>query len=366
MCDEVVSPIVNMKHGNKIQDRPYSRRNYLRVSGAIAGGSVLGAAGCVGDDPDGDSDDEAVAGEGDPDQSHDWLIGTSYPVGHILNEGFIDWADDIRDETDGRIDITIEEQLDGEFEMLEQVSIGAIEGVSMGSGWIVEYGEGALWVKGMFFFEDWETNLAAYDDPIFDETVENFRDRGNTHLLGGPIYRGAREMTANQAVSEPEDFEGLDMRLPEVDDWVRLWSSLGVNPTTVAFDELYSALQTGVVSAQENPVQDISAMGLPEVQDYLIRTSHVFSAAWLGINEERWEDLHPDDQALLNESVETKSRELDEQIMEQEEGLVDELEDEGMEVIEPNLDAIQAVVLEEVEAMFDDGTWRGDKDEILG
>lgn len=353
-----------MGYGDK--PRSTSRRQYLKTTGVIVGGSTVGLAGCTGNgqnNGEGTTEDENGGGQ---QETHDWIIGTSYPVGHILNEGFIDWADEINEETGGRIDITIEEQLDGEFEMLEQVSFGAIEGVSMGSGWIVEFGNGALFVASPYIYDSWEENLEGYDNPIFDEAVQNLRDRGNQVLLGGPIYRGARQMTSNTEVNDLAGLDGIDMRLPEVDEWVRIWSSLGVNPTTVAFDELYSALQTGVVDAQENPVQTISSMGLPEVQDYLIRTGHVFAASWMGINEAAWERLSEDDKTLMRESIETKSRELDEEIMQQEQEIFDELEDEGMTIIDPDLGDIRDAALEEAEAMFEDGTFRGDPDEILG
>lgn len=355
-----------VKHTKERADSK-TRRQYLKSSSILAAGATVGLAGCTGGGDGGGStgtpDDGNGGGDGGP---HEWVIGTSYPVGHILNEGFIEWADDIREQTDGQIDITIEEQLDGEFEMLEQVSFGAIEGVSMGSGWIVEFGNGALFTASPYIYEDWEENLEGFDNPIFDEAVQNLRDRGNQVLLGGPIYRGARQMTSNTEVTGLADLEGLDMRLPEVNEWVRIWSSLGVNPTTVAFDELYSALQTGVVDAQENPVQTISSMGLPEVQDYLIRTGHVFSAAWMGVNEAAWNDLSDDYQSMMRETIEEKSRELDQEIMDQEQSLFDELEDEGMTIVDPDLEGIREAALAEAEAMFEDGTFRGDKEEILG
>ncbi|MCW8173563.1 hypothetical protein D8S78_23115 [Natrialba swarupiae] len=105
------------------------------------------------------------------------------------------------------------------------------------------------------------------------------------------------------------------------------FSEFDVNPTTVAFNEIYSALEQGIVT--ENPVHDISALQLHEVQDYLMTSAHVAQSAWFVVNTEFWNEISETDQEVVADETAQAVSDLNEQIQAEEEQIIDELEDEG-------------------------------------
>lgn len=119
----------------------------------------------------------------------------------------------------------------------------------------------------------------------------------------GVIYRGARDLTANRPVRTLADLKGLKLRLPAVKSWFKVWQGLGAIPTNVDFSELYTALKTGVVSAEENPPATVLTYKLYEVQKYIMDTEHIYSAARIQVSAKWWNTLSKSDQTLLSDSM---------------------------------------------------------------
>lgn len=87
---------------------------------------------------------------------------------------------------------------------------------------------------------------------------------------------GFRVITSNDPVTTPEDLEGMKIRVPNSQFRVKVFEALGANPTPLAFSELYSALDQGVVDGQENPAQIVLSARFPEIQDYVAISNHVY------------------------------------------------------------------------------------------
>jgi len=131
---------------------------------------------------------------------------------------------------------------------------------------------------------------------------------------------------------------GLDLRLPEIDAWVQVWTEIGANPTPVALDEMYSAVQTGVVDSTEGDVEQIASFNLQEVQDYLTLTGHRIETGMFMVNEDFFQGLDETYQEMLDDVAWEKTEEANEIAMDREDDLVAELGEE-MEIIdEPDLD----------------------------
>ena len=95
---------------------------------------------------------------------------------------------------------------------------------------------------------------------------QGFFDETGVRILGA-WNTGARQFTANKPIRTPADLVGLKMRFPPSKQFLMNAAAMGASPVEVAYDELYLALQQGVVDGQENPLVNIKAINLPEVQD---------------------------------------------------------------------------------------------------
>ncbi len=125
-----------------------------------------------------------------------------------------------------------------------------------------------------FIYPNVEEVFVAWESKLGDLMKEKIMERGNMMVVGLQ-RRGARHLTASKLVKTPADLKGLKLRVPEIPTWVTLWKAVGAQPTPVAWPEVYSALQTGVVDGQENPYSNIYAAKLYEVQDYVMETGHL-------------------------------------------------------------------------------------------
>ena len=116
----------------------------------------------------------------------------------------------------------------------------------------------------------------------------------------GVWENGFRHITNNsRPIAKPDDLKGIKLRVPSGVWRVRMFQAYGANPTPMAFGELYSALQAGVMDGQENPLAQIASGRLHEVQKYLSLSGHVYTPAYLIIGEDTWKKLPADVQKGL-------------------------------------------------------------------
>lgn len=111
---------------------------------------------------------------------------------------------------------------------------------------------------------------------------------------------GFRHITNNlRPIVRPEDLKGIKLRVPGGVWRVKMFQAYGANPSPMPFAEVYSALQQGVMDAQENPFSQIASAKFQEVQKFLTLTGHVYTPAYLLVSEDFWRKLPKDVQAVL-------------------------------------------------------------------
>ena len=111
---------------------------------------------------------------------------------------------------------------------------------------------------------------------------------------------GFRHITNNERpINTPSDLDGLKLRTPKGAWRVKMFQSYGANPTPMAFSEVFTALQTGVIDGQENPYAQIHSAKFQEVQDYLSITGHVYTPAYVLVSDQHFGDLPEDIQQIL-------------------------------------------------------------------
>ncbi len=111
---------------------------------------------------------------------------------------------------------------------------------------------------------------------------------------------GFRNITNNtRPINKPEDLAGIKLRTPKGAWRVKMFQLYGANPTPMAFSEVFTALQTGVIDGQENPYAQIWSAKFQEVQKYLSITGHVYTPAYLLVSDKHFSALPQDVQAAL-------------------------------------------------------------------
>ncbi|WP_323174519.1 TRAP transporter substrate-binding protein [Natrialba sp. PRR66] len=334
-----------MAHGSDY----HSRRTVLKRTAVGASGLGLTAvAGCLG------------GGSG----ANEITIASTYEPGHVVVDAAEEFKSIVEEESDDELEVTVSEggAYGGEEEISDLCREGTVEAHADSRWPYMMYAENYSFVNIPIVFEDYDhlTRVTEHED--FQPAHEEMRSDGNQFMMGEWIYRGLRHFTSNEPVREPSDVDGIELRLPEIDEWVDIWSEIGANPTPVSLDELYSGLQTGVVEASEGDVPQIHSFNLQEVQDYLSLTGHHVQVGALYMNDEFYQGLDDAHQELVDEASVEATQQISADARENEETLFQELEDAGMEIIEDvDQDAFRNAAEPVVEEMF--GDWAGEWDD---
>jgi len=186
---------------------------------------------------------------------------------------------------------------------------------------------------GAFVFDDSDHMYRFFTDPASDPLKQGFYDATGVRILGA-WNTGARQFTANKPIRTPADLDGLKMRFPPSPQFLMNAAAMGASAVEVAYDELYLALQQKIVDGQENPLVNIKAINLAEVQDYVSMSSHQLSSNLVVIGEV-WDELSTEQQAALQAAVEQAMVEEPKCVVDAEKAILDEFRAGGdMEVVE--------------------------------
>ncbi|MBR9764253.1 MAG: DctP family TRAP transporter solute-binding subunit, partial [Rhodobacteraceae bacterium] len=136
------------------------------------------------------------------------------------------------------------------------------------------------------------------DGPIGQDILAKFDNVGLHALAWGE--QGFRHITNNRnPIHTPADVEGLKIRTMENPVHLAAFNAMGAAPTPMAWPEVISSLQQGVIDGQENPLSVIVSVKLNEVQKYLTLSGHVYSPAMLLVSKPFWEGLDDDQKAAF-------------------------------------------------------------------
>jgi TRAP-type C4-dicarboxylate transport system substrate-binding protein len=220
-----------------------------------------------------------------------------------------------------------------ENELLEQIKSGQTH-ITFGNAvpaYVRKY-----WISAVpFMISDEKVLEAIFGGKIGDAIKSAFGE--NNILISGHSLRGNRQLTANRIIESPKDLQGMKMRLPENPIYIEIWKEIGVLPTPVASPEVFSALQTGVVEAQENPISSNYQKGLWEVQKYTMMTNHLFDY-FLWLVSKNWYDSLENEHRKVFDEIMVKGIKLATDItFEKEDACRVEMEQKGMKYIE-NID----------------------------
>ncbi|WP_226781273.1 TRAP transporter substrate-binding protein DctP [Oceaniglobus trochenteri] len=190
-----------------------------------------------------------------------------------------------------------------------------------------------------------EHQVAVFNDPLMDPFKKTVEDELGVKLLS-IMYLGKRHVNLRQTkdeltVTTPADLAGVNLRMPGTDAWQFLGKALGANPTPMAFTEIYTALQTGSVDGQDNPLPTVVDAKFYEVTNQIALTAHLVDLNYIAFSKEVWDNLTPEQQATVQKAADDAAENGRQKQLAKEEELVAFLEGEGMAVYEPDLKAFR-------------------------
>lgn len=251
----------------------------------------------------------AIASIADASQAADFkprIIRFGYGLSEESNQGYAAkfFADDLSKRTGGKIKLKGfgNASLGSDIQM-QNALIGGAQEMMVGStatlvGILSDFGVYDL----PFIFGNEREADAILDGPFGQNLAAKLQEKG----LVGLVYweNGFRNLTnTKRAVAKLEDLQGIKLRVMQNPVYIDMFNNFGANAVPLPFSELFTALETGTVDGQENPVNTIQSSKFYEVQKYLSITKHVYSP-WIVLASKKWWDgLSADEKKALQESA---------------------------------------------------------------
>ena len=223
-------------------------------------------------------------------------FGNNLPVTHPLNVRAQEAADRILAESNGRMEVKVfpNNQLGGDTDMLAQVRSGGLEMFNPGTMVIATLAPISAITAVGFAFSSYDQVWTAVDGALGNSIRAAFAKVG-LHTMDRMWDNGFRQITTStRPVTAATDLGGMKIRVPVSPMGISMFKSLSASPASLQFSEVYSALQTKVVDAQENPLAIVQTAKLYEVQKFCSVTNHSWDGYHLVVNGRAWRGL-PDD-----------------------------------------------------------------------
>lgn len=229
-------------------------------------------------------------------------------------------------------------QLGGEKDVIDGMKLGNIQAGAMGYTGGKTYD--AIYLP--YLFRDADHYWKVHTGPVGEELSSMYQKEVGLRVWGY-FYRNPRLLTTTKReVRTPEDLKGFKIRVPENQIMMGQWKNWGASPTPMAMPELFTALQQGAVDGQENPAELIYSMGYNEVQKYLVLTEHNRSTTIGVMNDKTWQKMTPENQKMWRETALEIANEHKARVMSEEKDTIKTMQEKGMVVIEPDVEAFKA------------------------
>jgi tripartite ATP-independent transporter DctP family solute receptor len=259
------------------------------------------------------------------------------PVTHPMNVRARQMAQRIQQETKGRVRVMIfpNNQLGGDTDMVSQIRSGAID-LYTGSGLLLQTFIPVAAANGVgYAFKDYDQVWAAMDG-AFGGYIRDAIAKAGLFAFPKIWDNGFREITTStRPINTPADLVGVKIRVPVMELETSLFKDLGAAPTAIDIKEAYSALQTHLADAQENPLALIENWKFYEVQKYCSLTNHMWDGFWMLANGKSFSRLPKDLQEIVARNIDQAGVEERADVRKLNDGLKSKLESQGLKFNAP-------------------------------
>jgi tripartite ATP-independent transporter DctP family solute receptor len=258
----------------------------------------------------------------------------------------VKFAELVKAKTNGRVDVQVSPsaQLGDDAAMVTQLRTGALD-ISANSQGAVSTAVPEYSAFGMpFLFTSLPQAWKVLDGPLGQELAQKSAAKGLVVL--GYWDNGIRHMSnSKRPLLKPDDLKGLKMRTPPDAVTVDIMQALGAEAQQIKFAELYVALQQGVVDGQENPLMNIYASKLHEVQKFISLTGHKYEMTPFLMSKRSWDKLSEADRNVLKDAAKEATALQRKLSQEADEKLVSDLKAKGVQIDNVDKPAFQKATM---------------------
>lgn len=193
-----------------------------------------------------------------------------------------------------------------------------------------------------YLFRDSDHLTKTFKSDVGKEFIKLAKDKLGVQIIT-PVYFGSRHVNLKptKEIKTPADLAGIKLRMPPGEFWQFLGESIGANPTPVAYAELYTALQSGAVDGQDNPLVSSKLMKFYEVTSQFVLTGHVVGYDVMVISSKIWDAMPAAQQAKFQAAADKAIGDCTAKFNAQEKEVIEFFKKEGKKVYTPDLNAFR-------------------------
>lgn len=309
---------------------------------ALIGALVLVLMGCGGKDGAGE---KAGAAEKSGDGKQIVFdLSIPEPEGAKFDVTAKAFKEELERLTDGQMSVKIHynNSLGGEREVFELMGMGSLDMTVQSAGpmgaWVKEFDVFDL----PFLFDNREHAHAVLDGEIGEELAQKFEDEANVKILGW-VENGFVATSSNNPINTVDDVKGLKIRVQENELQIDAWKAYGADATPMAWTEVFTGLQQGVIDGHSNSLATIQTSKIYEVQSHVALLEDRFSPAPIAISKTSFDKLTPEQQEAVMEAAK-HAQPIGRQANEDKVNEAAEfLEEQGITFTEPDKESFKAV-----------------------
>lgn len=241
---------------------------------------------------------------------------------------------------DMTVEIYLNGTLGGEKECMQAIQMGTLDIFRGNASSLSNYGADKISLTGLpFLFKDMDQFQEMAISPVGQELLDSVAEAGCGYTALGWLTEGPRHMfiteTTYGKLNNPSEFSldmmnGLKIRVPETDLMVNTMTALKASATPIAYSELYTSLQSGVVDGAENDIINYFSNSFNEVAPYFIPDAHTFGCGVILMNEDKWNSLSEEQQGWMKEAAKAAGEACYEYNQEKIQSAFDSFEEKGV------------------------------------
>jgi len=270
---------------------------------------------------------------------------TEIKLGHVGEPGSLlaasteEYAKRINARLAGKVNVVVygSSQLGGDKEMLQKVKLGTLDMVLPST--VMSSEVDLFGIFEMPYLVKDREHMKRIEQAVFWPKLAPESEKRGLKVIA-VWENGYRNITnSKRPIRTPDDLKGIKLRVPEGKWRVKMFQAYGANPSPMKFSELFTALQTGVMDGQENPLTQIYTAKLQEVQKYLSLSGHVYTPSYLIVGSRKWATLPADVRKVLEDTAKETQAFVYETAAKDDTALLDKLKQAGMQVNEVDKEA---------------------------
>lgn len=268
-------------------------------------------------------------------------------------QGFNELAERLKEKSDGRLIMEVypSAQLGSDDDVIEQAEQGVNVAVLTDGSRMGVYVEEMGILGAPYFVDSYDEALQITESELFQTWTDKLAEEHGVRVLSFNWYDGPRHFLTNEPIEKPEDLDGLRIRTAGAPVWQESVKALGATPVAMPWGDVYTSVQQGAIDGAEAQHTSTYPSRIYEVIKYVNKTGHFHLINGIIVGESWFQTLPEDLQTLLLEETKAVAADNAREIESLQEDYEQKLVEEGMEIIEPDVEAFKAAAEQAYEVL---------------